>query len=72
MSHREEPRSGRGCFGAVVVVPFLALGGMFALIALTGSPSEAPLAAPAPPEIRVKTLALRPGEPPPADPPRTA
>lgn len=48
MSHREEPRSGRGCFGAVVVVPFLALGGMFALIALTGSPSEAPLAAPPP------------------------
>lgn len=45
MSHREEPRSGRGCFGAVVVVPFLALGGMFALIALTGSPDEAPLAA---------------------------
>jgi hypothetical protein len=48
MSHREEPRSGRGCFGAVVVVPFLALGGMFALIALTGSPQEAPLAAPPP------------------------
>ncbi len=48
MSHREEPRSGRGCFGAVVVVPFLALGGMFALIALTGSPDEAPLAAPPP------------------------
>lgn len=48
MSHRDEPRSGRGCFGAVVVVPFLALGGMFALIALTGSPSEAPLAAPPP------------------------
>ncbi|SFR27169.1 hypothetical protein SAMN04488564_110360 [Lentzea waywayandensis] len=48
MSHREEPRSGRGCFGAVVVVPFLALGGMFALIALTGSPVEAPLAAPPP------------------------
>ncbi|SMD23753.1 hypothetical protein SAMN05660733_07380 [Lentzea albidocapillata] len=48
MSHREEPRSGRGCFGAVVVVPFLALGGMFVLIALTGSPSEAPLAAPPP------------------------
>jgi hypothetical protein len=46
MSHREEPRSGRGCFGAVVVVPFLALGGMFALIAFTGSESEAPLAAP--------------------------
>ncbi|MGZ3140859.1 hypothetical protein ACVDFE_02405 [Lentzea chajnantorensis] len=46
MSHREEPRSGRGCFGAVVVVPFLALTGMFALIALTGSPEEAPLAAP--------------------------
>lgn len=48
MSHRDEPRSGRGCFGAVVVVPFLALGGMFALIALTGSPREAPLAAPPP------------------------
>lgn len=48
MSHRDEPRSGRGCFGAVVVVPFLALGGMFALIALTGSPDDAPLAAPAP------------------------
>lgn len=48
MSHREEPRSGRGCFGAVVVVPFLALGGMFALIALTGSPDESPLAAPPP------------------------
>jgi hypothetical protein len=48
MSHREEPRSGRGCFGAVVVVPFLALGGMFALIAFTGGPSEAPVAA-APP-----------------------
>lgn len=48
MSHRDEPRSGRGCFGAVVVVPFLALGGMFALIALTGGPSEAPLAAPPP------------------------
>jgi hypothetical protein len=48
MSHRDEPRSGRGCFGAVVVVPFLALGGMFALIALTGSPDEAPLAAPPP------------------------
>lgn len=48
MSHREEPRSGRGCFGAVVVLPFLALGGMFALIALTGSPSESPLAAPPP------------------------
>lgn len=46
MSHRDEPRSGRGCFGAVVVVPFLALGGMFVLIALTGSPDEAPLAAP--------------------------
>jgi hypothetical protein len=48
MSHRDEPRSGRGCFGAVVVVPFLALGGMFALIALTGSPDDAPLAAPPP------------------------
>jgi hypothetical protein len=48
MSHRDEPRSGRGCFGAVVVVPFLALGGMFALIALTGSPDQAPLAAPPP------------------------
>jgi hypothetical protein len=48
MSHREEPRSGRGCFGAVVVVPFLALGGMFVLIALTGSPDESPLAAPPP------------------------
>jgi len=48
MSHRDEPRSGRGCFGAVVVVPFLALGGMFVLIALTGSPDEAPLAAPPP------------------------
>jgi hypothetical protein len=48
MSHRDEPRSGRGCFGAVVVVPFLALGGMFALIALTGSPDEAPRAAPPP------------------------
>ncbi|MGW6444630.1 hypothetical protein [Lentzea sp. NPDC055074] len=48
MSHREEPRSGRGCFGAVVVVPFLALGGMFALIALTGGPAEAPRAAPPP------------------------
>ncbi|MDT7781914.1 MAG: hypothetical protein QOF58_333 [Pseudonocardiales bacterium] len=48
MSHRDEPRSGRGCFGAVVVVPFLALGGMFALIALTGSPDEGPLAAPPP------------------------
>src|SRR5687768_16186703 len=48
MIHREEPRSGRGCVGCVVVVPFLALGGMFALIALTGSPSEAPLAAPTP------------------------
>ncbi|WP_143115994.1 hypothetical protein [Lentzea xinjiangensis] len=48
MSHREEPRSGRGCFGAVVVVPFLALSGMFALIALTGSPEESPLAAPPP------------------------
>ncbi len=31
-----------------------------------------PLAAPAAPEILVKTLALRPAEPPPADPPRTA
>lgn len=48
MSHRDEPRSGRGCFGAVVVVPFLALGGMFVLIALTGSPDEAPQAAPPP------------------------
>ncbi|USX49378.1 hypothetical protein [Lentzea sp. HUAS12] len=46
MSHREEPRSGRGCFGAVVVVPFLALGGMFALIAFTGGAAEKPLAAP--------------------------
>ncbi|WP_434450891.1 hypothetical protein [Lentzea sp. E54] len=50
MSHREEPRSGRGCFGAVVVVPFLAFGGMFALIALTGSPAESPSAAP--PSVR--------------------
>ncbi|MFD4676777.1 hypothetical protein ACFWNN_44150 [Lentzea sp. NPDC058450] len=50
MSHREEPRSGRGCFGAVVVVPFLALGGMFALIAFTGGAAEAPLAAP--PSVR--------------------
>lgn len=32
----------------MVVVPFLALGGMFALIALTGTPSEGPLAAPPP------------------------
>ncbi|TWP48697.1 hypothetical protein FKR81_27640 [Lentzea tibetensis] len=48
MSHRDEPRSGRGCFGAVVIVPFLALGGMFALIALTGSPEDSPLGAPAP------------------------
>lgn len=46
MSHRDEPRSGRGCFGAVVVVPFLALGGMFALIALTGGTEDAPRAAP--------------------------
>ncbi|MFD4641927.1 hypothetical protein ACFWN2_31805 [Lentzea sp. NPDC058436] len=51
MSHREEPRSGRGCFGAVVVVPFLALGGMFALIAFTGAGGESPLAAP-PPSVR--------------------
>lgn len=46
MSHRDEPRSGRGCFAAVVVVPFLALGGMFVLIALTGSPEDSPLASP--------------------------
>ncbi len=31
-----------------------------------------PLTAPPAPEMRAKTLALRPAEPPPADPPRTA
>jgi hypothetical protein len=46
LSHRDEPRSGRGCFGAVVVVPFLALGGMFALIAFTGDAGESPVGAP--------------------------
>ncbi|SDP51436.1 hypothetical protein SAMN05421507_109237 [Lentzea jiangxiensis] len=48
MSHREKPRNGRGCFGAVVVVPFLALGGLFALIAFVGGPAETPLVAPPP------------------------
>lgn len=48
MSHREKPRSGRGCFGAVVVVPFLALGGLFALIAFVGGPAGTPLVAPPP------------------------
>ncbi|WP_189224358.1 hypothetical protein [Saccharothrix coeruleofusca] len=36
MSHRESPRTGRGCFSAVLVLPLVLLGGGVALLVLFG------------------------------------
>ncbi|MEU7524775.1 hypothetical protein AB0A74_03500 [Saccharothrix sp. NPDC042600] len=43
MSHRELPRSGRGCVSAVVLVPLAALGGVLALVLTFGVESEDPV-----------------------------
>ncbi|WP_309114869.1 hypothetical protein [Saccharothrix sp.] len=43
MSHRELPRSGRGCVSAVVLLPVAALGGVLALVLTFGAESEPPV-----------------------------
>ncbi|XVV04590.1 hypothetical protein ACQPW3_04020 [Actinosynnema sp. CA-248983] len=43
MSHRELPRSGRGCVSAVVLLPVVALGGVLALVLTFGTESEPPV-----------------------------
>ncbi|MFJ6669761.1 hypothetical protein ACIQMJ_01480 [Actinosynnema sp. NPDC091369] len=46
MSHRELPRSGRGCLAAVVGLPLAAAGGVAALVLAFGHPGPSPSAAP--------------------------
>ncbi|MEU4744291.1 hypothetical protein AB0G02_28040, partial [Actinosynnema sp. NPDC023658] len=38
VSHREVPRSGRGCVSAVVGLPVVAMGGVAALVLVFGQP----------------------------------
>ncbi|QQQ77101.1 hypothetical protein IOD16_00620 [Saccharothrix sp. 6-C] len=44
MSHREVPRSGRGCLAAVVVLPLAAVGGAAVLVLTFGQPAPPPSA----------------------------
>ncbi|MFE9743543.1 hypothetical protein ACFYOT_01420 [Saccharothrix saharensis] len=46
MSHRELPRSGRGCLAAVVGLPLAAAGGVAALVFAFDHPGPSPSAAP--------------------------